>query len=343
MRDTRCRLERIDVWADRTHGSDPRTHFWFQASDGVVRKVCDGSIWTDQVFKDNGLGFVLPCFACRELYIEDAVHGRHVLALGRGPAEQNRNREPVPVSGGSIRSLHGEYTEYNGCTSIGGNSMPIISMTSFAEFCEARASRRQSIIREARLLTVDHATGAGRNYYGPLIALIRRTHWHTGDISVFKDAFPLFLTRKWRKGQAERFQKLAEAYISYCEPKNLTYASLPSTRIVLAGLTITVHPELLMHTEGGDQQVMRLWLKGQPPSRPVRRTVCHLIERAARSAAWSEVWPLESLVSLWDIERGEMLPAIPTDNNFNELLDANAAAFLAMWEQLERTAQDAEE
>lgn len=200
-------------------------------------------------------------------------------------------------------------------------------------------AKQQKIVREARLLAVDRQLGAGRDYYGPLRNTIRQTHWNTGDISVFENALPKLLEKKLKDSQKRRFRTLGQAYIFYWETTHPTYFPVRRTELDIEGLTISVNPELGLKTEYGDQYVVKLWFNAPRVSRPIRQTVCYLMSRAAESGRW----PGAAQTALWDIERGDILPAMPTEESFGVSLEAQATAFLAIWDKLEKEAQSREE
>ena len=114
--------------------------------------------------------------------------------------------------------------------------------------------------------------GRGFDYYGPLIALIRRTHWATGLIDTFRNALPSFLENQNLVTKRENMRLIGEAYSEYWQERALAYFPVGQYTVDVAGLTIRIGPAVGMLNRNGDRQSLWLWFnkRGGPAFWPGR-------------------------------------------------------------------------
>ena len=170
-------MDSITIWADRPSGIDPTAHLWFMHVDtGIPHRLCDGAIWTEGQEVDDEPAPFVSCCPCKETYVVDVLHGRKLLAIsseGPSPIENGPtpvDTRPTPVDLRSSQVENGvHYLEQ------GGAAMPVhrVSVFNFAKFCEAKAHRQESVVRQMRKRSLTE----GFDYYGPLKHLLRKTHW----------------------------------------------------------------------------------------------------------------------------------------------------------------------
>ena len=91
----------IEIWAGKSAGLDPRSHFW--VSSGVaLKRLCDGLDWREGSLHNHGLGFHVPCSACNDLFVADAVYGRQVFRIRSGlPCPHSSQSAPTMAKSGN--------------------------------------------------------------------------------------------------------------------------------------------------------------------------------------------------------------------------------------------------
>ena len=212
--------------------------------------------------------------------------------------------------------------------------MPRVPMSMFAKFYEVRPAEQVSIVREIRARLNAPDRYIRRDYYGPLRQVIRQTHWTTGDIGTFENALPPLLDVQTRK--KDHYRDLGRSYIDFWMNKDATYFSVLPVDVAIGDLTINVNPEIGMRSNG-DDQVLKLWFNAVRPSRQTRQVIGHLMNLAkAQSNGWQPRWH----TGLWDIRRRNVPLPVGQARDFELGLDGQAAAFMRIWEDLERKARE---
>ena len=118
--------------------------------------------------------------------------------------------------------------------------------------------------------------------------------------------------------------------------KDATYFSVLPVDVAIGDLTINVNPEIGMRSNG-DDQVLKLWFNAVRPSRQTRQVIGHLMNLAkAQSNGWQPRWH----TGLWDIRRRNVPLPVGQARDFELGLDGQAAAFMRIWEDLERKARE---
>ena len=315
-------MDSILIWADRPSGRDPTTHFWFEV-DSVRYCLCNGSPWTAAGREPSaGDAPFVPCHSCKEIYLEDVLHGQQVLTILPEP--------PAPDIVG--------YTPNNGVyPTYPERHMPRIPLSSFARFYEVRPADQVRIVRDIRNRLMNPDDYMGRDFYGPLRQTMRRTHWATGDIGTFEDALGPLVDSQQVEARKDHYRRIGERYIDFWKSRDASYFPVMPVDVDLSDLTIVVSPEVGMRA-GGDYQALKLWFNAEVPTRQARQVVVHLMNRAnVQSDQWQTRWHS----GIWDIRRGNIpLPVNPA-RDFELGLVGQVAAFLRIWEDLDEQAQRA--
>ena len=238
----------------------------------------------------------------------------------------------------------GGHPSYRVSPHIDGNAlslqvdkMPKASMNFFAKFCAAGISTKQRMVRDQRLQLADPRLIASRDYYGRLRNSILQTHVRTQDLEVFADALPPLLGQKLRDdGQRNRFKLLGEAYLDFWGGLDAKPFTAQRGHVDIAGLTITVNPEVRIRTAHGDEQAVKLRFNAKAISQQERLTMSYLMNRAKAE----EGWPRTLQMGIYDVERKVILPAPVPSDDFELGLIGQAAAYIHMWRALDSASED---
>lgn len=213
--------------------------------------------------------------------------------------------------------------------------MPKVSMTFFAKFCTASVNKQQQMIRDQRVQLADPSLIASRDYYGRLRNSILHTHVRTRELESFADALPPLLNQNLIASKRERFRLLGEAYVDFWGGLDATPFSAERGEINIAGLTITINPEVRILSSYGDEQIVKLRFNAPRISRQERLTQSHLMNRAKAELGWPRTWQM----GIFDVERKAILPALDTDDDFALGIIGQAAAYMQMWHLLENASE----
>ena len=225
-------------------GRDPLTHYWLKAGKNDYRRVCDDAPWVTGLRYERPPG--IECSTCRALRDYDRLFGWAAFSLTyarRGIfAPSPGDMLYIPDDGLSSHDLDGTA------------AMMCISMTTFAQFYVASPKGREGIV--GRL-------GKGRNYYGPLTALLRR-HFESGDIEALRHARPNLNPKD--PDYTSRMKDLESAKqdcIELWTSRQASYFKVRPAGVSLGELTVRVNPEIGMITADGDR-VLKLWYSPDP-------------------------------------------------------------------------------
>ena len=129
---------------------------------------------------------------------------------------------------------------------------------------------------------------------------------------------------------------IVESYISFWNTRDTAYFSVIPVDVDLAGLTVSVSPEVGMRVEGA-YQVLKLWLNSDRPTRAAQQIFVYFMERAReQSEQWQDFWH----VGVWDVRRSNIPLHIRTARDFELGLIGQVAAFLQIWNELEQQTFD---
>ncbi len=325
MRDA---LNEILIWPARDSG--PVIHFWFE-QDCFHRRVCDGEYWA-ATQRTRLSDMAVPCRICKDLYLQDVLHGRKVLTLALSEFTPH-NMDIYPYYGVE-KSISRVDTRERGMP-----VMPRISMTQFAKFYEVRPADQVRIVRDIRMQIANPDDNyMARNFYGFLLQELRRTHFATGDIRYFEDNLETFVNGLQDKRKHQAYLAIGEAYVEWWNQRSGELFEVPSVGVEVDGLTIGVRPEVGIRN-GRDFEVLKLWFNASKPSRQTRQIILHLMGMAR---VLSQEWPSSWNVGIWDVRRQEIPPPIRTARDFELGLAGQVAAFMQIWRKLDEQAQLAE-
>lgn len=322
----------IEIWPITGTGYDPRTHLWFNCQ-GILKRICDDAQWETQPPPENQLGFQIPCMACQEVYVQDAVHGHGLLRISyaQPPTMVDDNylltgTKRVPTLDRGVHIRYDEGTPHN--KDLGWCQMLEVGMMMFAKFCTSSISRQQRIVADQLQQEGDSRFVFARDYYGLLRNTILRTHVDNQNLdSFYRDGLPALLSNsRVRTKQSPRFQVLGEAYHQFWSDCDGKPSRGPRGVVKIAELGIIVNPEVTIRTGYGDDQVVKLWFNALPPSKQVREILSYLMNEAKAEYGWPTTWQM----CIYDVERKRILPPLPTRDTFAVGLAGQAAAYLEM-------------
>ena len=334
-------MDDILIWAGRPEGNDPTSHFWYEQSDRSLIRLCDDAPWLDEEPESDYPDDVfLPCRPCKEIYLEDILHGLRVLNIQSRPLPRSRKQPPSPVQNGMHSPNYTPSPVQNGIYSHKKRerSMPKISITDFAKFYEARPHKQVTVVRDIRTQFLNPDDYPGRDYYRPLRHLLRYTHWRTTRLDSFEDSLDHMLGRQKNRQRREHYRTLGEAYLEFWRQRAVSFFPVPPIELDLFGLTILVRPEVGMLTKDDDHQVLKLWFNKPRPTQQARRVLHYLMGLAEeRTDQWEEDW----LLGVWDVRRGNIPLPLNMPRDFAVGLSGQIAAFLQIWEGLEQQSEEA--
>ena len=212
-------------------------------------------------------------------------------------------------------------------------------MTQFAKFYEVRPADQVRIVRDIRMQIANPDDNyMARNFYGFLLQELRRTHFATGDIRYFEDNLETFVNGLQDKRKHQAYLAIGEAYVEWWNQRSGELFEVPSVGVEVDGLTIGVRPEVGIRN-GRDFEVLKLWFNASKPSRQARQIILHLMGMARDL---SQEWPSSWNVGIWDVRRQEIPPPIRTARDFELGLAGQVAAFMQIWERLDKQAEFAQ-
>ena len=187
--------------------------------------------------------------------------------------------------------------------------MPGVSLAKFIDFCEASDQRKERLVG-----------GRGFDYYGPLIALMRRTHWKTGLIDTFRNALPSFLEDQSQATKRVNFQIVGEAYSEYWLERARAYFPVGRYEVDVAGLTVRIGPAVGMVNRDGDYQLLRLWCNQDSPGLLARQIAGCLMDEVKEDSGWHS--------GIWDIRAKHVPLSVQGSGSFRAELETQAALYL---------------
>ena len=324
-------MKGIQVWPGRLSGPDPTIHFWFEDTERVPQRVCDGSVWVDTPNSEQDVPpLYVPCLVCQEIYVDDGLRGRQLLRIavtrphlanGEGTPE---NGEGTPENEAAKMAIQAELDP----------TMPIIppiSVLRFAQFTASTMKERQKLVEDIRHRMV--SSNKYPPYYQGFRDWLRGTHWATGSIETFENGLPYFLRDlKGNSTRVARYKELGERYIDFWKGRDAAYVSVEGCDVRVEPLTIRVRPELGMRV-GDDIQVLKLWMNSDPPKRLARHVVSYFMSTAAKQ---TETWLDDYAFGIWDISRSNILQPIQLPDNLSYSIAAAIATFKTIWTDIGR-------
>ena len=335
----------IMCWAERPPGPDPTVHFWTEHPDGERYRLCDGDAWPNLLTVEPARSTAsedeepyVPCSACQETYLADVLNGRKLLNILPFPPSQDTGSYTIKNAGYAIQNRVYPPNHMVSLSSTGGQNMPRIPLSLFANFYEARPAAQVSIVRDIRTRMLNPKEYRRRDYYMGLRNFLEKSHWLPRSIDPFKNGLNYFLADE-KGDKRDLFRKLAGQYMSFWDDARGDYFYVPPVDVEMGELVVMVRPEvgLLSH---GDRMALKIWFNMKAPTRQTRQLVHHFMERARdESDQWSNGWN----VGLLDIPRKRIPPPVRPAKDFQLGLTGQVAAFLQIWKSLEDEARMSEE
>ncbi len=302
----------------RPYGLDPRTHFWLQDGGGFLSRICDGQQWDNiRGIDNNAFDFCVPCSVCRDIYVDSVANGR-----GRLQLVDDISNSRVDTLKNGVYSLAEDFITQNKEGLM--NSIP---MATFARFYAAIPSEQPRIVDEARVQQAAPRQYMSRDFYGYMRNTLRTAHWKTNDISILENDLTPLLDGQKSALKKSHYEEVVSNYASLWKGRDATYFQVPPVTIAIAGLDISVRPEVGMRTDS-DQLVLKLWFSKPKPKRAFRQAIQYMMQKAAEEGGtWQQLWGH----AIWDVRRKEILPWVRLPRDFTAAIQGQAAAFLHLW------------
>ena len=209
--------------------------------------------------------------------------------------------------------------------------MPIVALSQFANFYEARPAGQVKVVRQVREQLASREMFRRHNFYGFFHDQLRKTHLLSGDIRHFEDSLHGFISGLNDARKQEPYRELGKAYIDYWKSRAGELFAPEPVVISLNGLNVRVRPELGIRS-GDDNQVLHLWFRNKRPGRQSKQVIHYFMERARdESTDWSYSWN----VGIWDVRRRDVPLPMRRAQDFELGLEGQAASFLRIWTMLD--------
>ena len=210
--------------------------------------------------------------------------------------------------------------------------MPSISMSTFAQFCNAKVMKQQDIVAAQRFAAADPKLVRIHDFYGRLRNTIVRWHISTQDLSVFDDAYQKLWGQNLPTLKRSHYSRARDAYMEFWRNLDATPFRVTRATVNIGDLTVIVNPELRIRTSYGVDMVVKLRFNAKPPPSSTRQTYSYLMELAKDSAEWEHEWQ----TGIMDIERRIVLPSLATSAAFQIGIERHAATYAEMWREAEK-------
>jgi hypothetical protein len=201
--------------------------------------------------------------------------------------------------------------------------MPVISLTDFVDFVVASGPPRLTKVRELKRRGIyEPAT----DFWKRLREAIETLHREDRE-KPFLDEVRVGLTD--RKKLAA-YPPLITAYKRFLGRKHTRWFDPPRGRWAHAELTVRVNPELGLDIDG-NRHVVKLYFKKQPLSKRRVESILRLMEKTLKAGEGESF-----AVAVLDVANAKLIrPTIPVPD-LDILLQSEAAAFMEIWQRLER-------
>ena len=199
-----------------------------------------------------------------------------------------------------------------------------ISLTTLIDFVGKSGTPRLTCVREAHARYEEEYHPA-KDYWRGLRNGIIGAHQPGGsiaDLAALPHRVAESKTALYAKGVAGYRRFLGRKTVSWFEPQAGDWLA--------HGLRVRLNPELGLVVDGIPYHV-KLYLKQEPLRRPAVQPMLHLLGHVARG-------PLGAAPLVVDVQRGRAFAADARTPLVGPLLAGEAAAFAAMWRDLDRAA-----
>lgn len=196
-----------------------------------------------------------------------------------------------------------------------------ISMTTFVDFVIARGNTRITRIREAKDLYGEEYSPA-RDYYRRLREAIIAVHYEGKDLATLDAVIKQANLRK-----RELYGRCVSGYKRWRGHKNLSSYDVHSAPWQDGQLEVRINPELGL-TVDGDNYVIKLYFKGEQPTKRQLDVILHLLNNHPVTREKG------AAPAVLDMQRGKLFIPTRQIDGIDALLTGEAAAFVAMWNHI---------
>lgn len=200
--------------------------------------------------------------------------------------------------------------------------MPDISMTTFVDFVLASGTKRLTCVRRAKK-DYKQKYDPARDFYRLLRDTIINMHEELKAPEILDE---LIRTQN-NPRKILPYKECIDAYKQWCKRKQIEWIGKYNVVWTNSKLTVRVNPELGIRING-TPHVIKLYFKGEQPSKRRLETMFHLLQSTLPQDLKGAV------PSILDVRRGNLFSPNRVIGNIQALLIGEAAAFLAMWEQV---------
>jgi hypothetical protein len=199
--------------------------------------------------------------------------------------------------------------------------MPDVSLTTFVDFVITSGTPRITAIRKAKR-QYEEGYSPAKDFYKQLRDGIITMH-EEGHARDFLDDIP---TRVSERKQG-LYETCIDSYKRWLGRKQISWNSKVSGVWTAGELTVNVNPELGISING-DNYVIKLYYKSDPPPKRSVDTILHLISTTLPRNL------RRSRVGLLYVQEGRLIERTSEIPDIDALLIGEAAAFVSMWKQV---------
>jgi hypothetical protein len=197
--------------------------------------------------------------------------------------------------------------------------MPTVSLTTFLDFTAATGSGRISELRQAKKRYAQDYSPA-KDYYKFLREAIEECFeqgWSAGALKATLSTLP-------DSRKAEAFEECCQGLTKWVGRKSVTALPKSRARWSSGGLTVRINPELYLNI-AGKPHLVKLYFKAEKISKQRVDVALHLLNnRAAKGTT----------AGILDLRRSKLYVPTVVKPGMAALLNAEAAAFTSLWEEI---------
>lgn len=197
--------------------------------------------------------------------------------------------------------------------------MPNVTLTTFVDFVSATGTARVTRVRNAKIFYAqDYAPE--RDFYKQLRERIEACFDDGWDATALKHSLADVTDAK----KVANYEECRKGLTKWVGRKQITPKREVRSNWTSSSLHVAVNPEL--HADvNGKPHLIKLYFKGDQLSKQKADVALHLLDKAA---------PRGTTVGVLDVRRARLLVPTRTIQGMDALLNAEAAAFVSLWNSL---------
>lgn len=203
-----------------------------------------------------------------------------------------------------------------------------VGMASFARFYDATRAAQPRVVRDIRSAYTDPDGYAGRDYYGDFRNALRANHWSRGDLAGLPAALDILIDKQKVSNKAENLSELRDNYLSRFTDPNTHLFLVPRSELVIAGLIISITPEIGMKINDSEF-VLKMWMNRPDPKRLYKQAVQYMLQEG-----WGSNWRSEWQPAIWKVRNDQILDPVRLPRDIRYSIRAAAVGLQDIWTEL---------